>query len=783
MPENPNKAPTIDLKAWQRNKTTAWLEFLDRLSSWFWQDNEGAGRWTLVLDDAERHSSTTHPTRTAPGLKAQVLHQSRLKYALVAAFGSIYKTIINAHPNTEALDASGNVVPFGTNLLRAIGAKIVPEDAEGITHANLELQRQIWTFPGLARGIEPLRGWCDRILLLFNDLGRLSNSDQNSAVCPQFDLLLTTYKTLNDPISWTRCLDRLKSEPDYIAAGPTVSLYVQYIDRFATQHVASQKLTGVRQGGHFKAAYSAEALCWVCGSANHDPRQCKMLNSALADYRSKHLHGKGTSRGGPGSSRIARGGSFRGSSTRSGSSQHAGTSRGGSSSRGNGRGGHQSHFKNRSSNKSYNKNNNPASAPQHGAHAVNLALPPPPPYPTAPEQHFAFAAGHDESIAVPPVMDAMIEEENKQKMTDAQQPKTEPIVGMKRHYNEEEGQQPDIYDVYPNKKPRLMDAIDTNLTVTFSDTDSSDEKGMAPLEHYLEEGSLPYLGWWAPLERTRQPKMFKVKDFWKNAPSLTMEAYETASLNIIAPAIYQLEYEDTEETHIITIPRDASMTDIKDHPSFWFLKQVLEFRWTNPYPSPRDPLYDEKRGEYALVAAKILDYANHRGHTISPSWTLAKDVPDQVILAMIDMIDNKPQYHAARLIHMAQLHIFYMAYIESMYPEVNLQDLRQADFKFISNGDKNLYPHRFHRYDGTITIDSNSQPDVCKFTYVVDFETMANWNTLVEPEDSSEDEDGDTYHTIDTYYSSDSDSDLEQEEVDDDDKPQRYSPTSPSYCP
>ena len=54
-------------------------------------------------------------------------------------------------------------------------------------------------------------------------------------------------------------------------------------------------------------------------------------------------------------------------------------------------------------------------------------------------------------------MDAMIEEENKQKETDTQQQKTEPIVGMKRHYNEEEGQQPDIYDVYPNKKPRLMD--------------------------------------------------------------------------------------------------------------------------------------------------------------------------------------------------------------------------------------------------------------------------------------------------------------------------------------
>jgi hypothetical protein len=95
------------------------------------------------------------------------------------------------------------------------------------------------------------------------------NSDQNSAVCSQLELLLTTYNTPNDPISWTRCLDLLRSEPAYNAAGPTVSLHM-----FATKHVASKKLTGVRQGGHFKAAYSAEALCWVCGSANHDPRQC-----------------------------------------------------------------------------------------------------------------------------------------------------------------------------------------------------------------------------------------------------------------------------------------------------------------------------------------------------------------------------------------------------------------------------------------------------------------------------------------------------------------------------
>ena len=255
----------------------------------------------------------------------------------------------------------------------------------------------------MVRGIEPLRGWCDRILLLFNDLGRLCNSDQNSAVCPQLELLLTTYNTPTDSISWTRCLDLFRSEPTYIAAGPTVSLYVQHIDRFATKHVASKKLTGVRQVGHFKSAYSAESLCWVCGSANHDPRQCKMLNSALADYKSKHLHGNGTPRGGSGSSRIARDASFRGSSSRGCSSHNAGTSHGGSSSLGNGRGGLLGHFKDRSFKNSYHKNHKSVgfkpNAPQDGAHAANLALPPPRPYPTSPEQRFAFAAGHDEALA------------------------------------------------------------------------------------------------------------------------------------------------------------------------------------------------------------------------------------------------------------------------------------------------------------------------------------------------------------------------------------------------
>jgi hypothetical protein len=159
------------------------------------------------------------------------------------------------------------------------------------------------------------------------------------------------------------------------------------------------------------------------------------------------------------------------------------------------------------------------------------------------------------------------------------------------------------------------------------------------LEYYRKEGTLPPLGWWTPLEGD-QGDQFNIDH--KLPPE--MKIYEGVKLNIIAPAAYLLEF-DTKESHGIIIPRDASMTDIKDHPSFWFLKQVLEFRLTNPYPSLGDPLYDEKRDEYALVAAKILDYAIHRGHTISPSWTLAKDVPDDVILDMIAMIDQRPQSH------------------------------------------------------------------------------------------------------------------------------------------
>ena len=225
--------PELDDKAFARNQKTDWLLYLDKLTAWLWQDNEGAASWTLILDDVLRCSSINHPPRMVTGLKNQVNHhQSRLKHALVHVFAPHYPTTIFLYPNTEALDASGNIVPFGTNLLRAIVIEIVPEDTDCVTWAHLELLRQIKTFPGLQHGLNPLKVWCDRILLLFNDLGRLTDPiDQNQTICSHLDMLISSYGTPpTDPISWNRCKDLLKSNAVYVGV-PSVSLYMQHIKR------------------------------------------------------------------------------------------------------------------------------------------------------------------------------------------------------------------------------------------------------------------------------------------------------------------------------------------------------------------------------------------------------------------------------------------------------------------------------------------------------------------------------------------------------------------------
>jgi hypothetical protein len=227
-----SKVPPFDEKHFHRNNKTACLSYLDKLTAWLWQEDKGSARWTLNLDDGLRHAAVLHPSSTAAGLQKQVEHQSRLRHALVTAFGSHYPSIISQHPNTEALDASGNIVPFGTNLLRAIGLAIVPEDAKGVSHATLEMQRQLFTFPGLRKGEHALHAWNDRISILFKDFGRLTQTDQDQHWCSQMDLMIIQYKY--DPISWTNCKDILHATAAY-AAAPTIEAYLTAIKRQATE--------------------------------------------------------------------------------------------------------------------------------------------------------------------------------------------------------------------------------------------------------------------------------------------------------------------------------------------------------------------------------------------------------------------------------------------------------------------------------------------------------------------------------------------------------------------
>jgi len=132
-----------------------------------------------------------------------------------------------------------------------------------------------------------------------------------------------------------------------------------------------------------------------------------------------------------------------------------------------------------------------------------------------------FEAAHDEVIAASFAMHATLEAKDKQKKMDVQQLQTEPIVGMKRAYDEVEDTQSDIYDVYPpNKKRRVNNkavddssddhehpvltdnsVADPNLVVTYSDNESVDESDIA---YYRKRDSLPSPRWFVPLSLERR---------------------------------------------------------------------------------------------------------------------------------------------------------------------------------------------------------------------------------------------------------------------------------------
>ena len=780
-PNSKTPLPELDHKGFSRNQKTAWLLYLDRLTAWLWQDNDGAARWTLILDDALRHASINHPPRTAAGLKNQVNHQSRLKHALVHAFALHYPTIISLHPNTEALDASGNIVPFGTNLLKAIGIEIVPEDTDGVTRAHLELLRQIKTFPGLQHGLNPLKAWCDRILLLFNDLGRLTAPiDHNQTICSHLDMLIASYgNPPSDPLSWNRCKDLLKSHAAYVAA-PSVSLYVQHIKRFAGDYTASKKLLqdgpATKSRGHFKAVYSAEALCWVCGSANHDPRDCKMLNSALTDYRSKYLH-KGSSRG-DGRPRnnnsrgrpSGRGGFTSRNNTRGG---HHGNNnvRGGHHGNNNARGGHPgvrsdrgSAFKNRQPDR---KN---VSFRHNGAHAANAVLPPPA-YTPPPadnnmevEEHFAFKATcepeDDKKYNVYPTCEGATfrtdkNEEEFNKMShsddsDAEDSDYDSEADEVSDYNPEENMSPDDKDHSRSPTPRLpepdpvTEAKTTNiemqpkiienpdLTATFSD-EEDDEAGKVP--------------------STQQ------HDIWPVPKCLIYIGHETNwgfhDYLPLESTVYHIE--DVK----LSIKGPIHLAAITDHPSYYFLTQVEEElnRLGDEINSSRYLCPTGKAEinfDIGLLATKILHYACHYGHSTSPSWTLAKDVPECTINAMRNAGDS-----AHLLIHMAQMHIYYQAYIETFWPHLDITTIRTAQFQFVgpdANARTNIYTGYIENFG-----------DDLMFAHRIDHAAMDNWERVLN---APHDDDGPPCkrRRIGDYEPGDN-------------EPERYSPTSPEYCP
>lgn len=740
--------PELDPKAFSRNQKTAWLLYLDKLTAWLWQDNEGAARWTLILDDVLRRASINHPPRTAAGLKIQVTHQSRLKHALVHAFASHYPTTISLHPNTEALDASGNIVPFGTNLLRAIGIEIVPEDTDGITRAHLELLRQLKTFPGLQHGLNPLKAWCDRILLLFNDLGRLTAPiDQNQTLCSHLDMLISSYGAPpTDPVSWNRCKDLLKSNAAYVAA-PSVSLYLQHLKRFAGDHVASKNLLhdgpAHKTRGHFKAAYSAEALCWICGSANHDPRQCKMLTSALADYRSKHLH-KGSLRGGG----EPRNHTSRGRSSGRGGFTSRNNARGGHHGDNNARGGHHGVHKTQH----FKKNRKPAGKTvnlrHNGAHAANAVLPPPaytPPLSEntmAAEEHFAFRATcehEDQDLynVYPTCKGAtFLKDEDKDERkhiyheifgsedSDYEADELDHATtmflnaGTETTNNGTETTNTDNKD--PLTQPEPND--DPNLHVTFSDDEEDEDNNVLPFPRYFL-----HLGWETKL------------GFHDHIP--------------LESAIYDIE--DVQ----LHIKGPLILATITDHPAYYFLTQVQDtlIRLGDEIKSSKY-LHPEGMAEIhfdlGLLSAKVLHYAGHYGCSTSPSWTLAKDVPNDIINAI-----NK--VNAPLLIHMAQMHIYYMAYIETFWPHLDTTTLRHAQFQFLGE-DAN---ERTTIYTGYII----AYKDDLVLTHRIDHEAMDNWERELNAPHA---DDGPPCkrRRIGDYEPGDN-------------EPERYSPTSPEYCP
>jgi hypothetical protein len=244
---------------------------------------------------------------------------------------------------------------------------------------------------------------------------------------------------------------------------------------------------------------------------------------------------------------------------------------------------------------------------------------------------------------MPPLCDDSSDDEDDERPPTSQVPKLELDPATRMFLNAgTETTNTDNKD--PLKQPEPID--DPNLQVTFSDDEEDEDNNVLPFPRYFL-----HLGWETKL------------GFHDHIP--------------LESAIY-----DIEDVHL-HIKGPLILATITDHPAYYFLTQVKDelIRLGDEIKSIKY-LHPEGIAEIhfdlGLLSAKVLHYAGYYGWSTSPSWTLTKDVPNDIINAMLTSGDNAPL-----LIHMAQMHIYYMAYIETFWPHLDTTTLRHAQFQFL----------------------------------------------------------------------------------------------------